>query len=502
MTARLQKEDKKSLLQTIRDFFAMPQWTREIIGKVSYVMGDFWKQQLRNSNHTSLDESIPDYAFWDKLRHGKARGFEISGLFAQPTVQIMTSWVLSTRILASLSNIKDRYTNEKLRKFLRINHGAFIEMVSDLYALGDQYAIVNPDGSITFPSPELVDVQYNLMDHRKIDKVTITTKRKEATITDVYTDRYRELSIQYTDGKHTSKRFENLIGKIPVVHFANDRANNETNGRPIYDALYRLLERYNVLIEKGLDGAELLGNPMPVFEEVDDVDEVIRHNADPDATEFDAEGNPVETINWGALSALFVQQGKFDFKSPRINFTADIREMLKVLFLLVLEFTRIPEAVWGGELTSSRSTAIEQMKTFYTYVKFRRLQLEGRGGDTNDGAEARGGMLELLDLWLRTKKLTDPQIVLDDVTLYWEQYTNIEPDVMLKSVQYASGNGWISAKSALKHLGLMDEDSLQFEELNINEDEQQALDRLQDDTNPDEIEYQAELLRRRQRLIR
>lgn len=503
MTQRLSSktDDNKSVLQQIRDFFPT-NWTREIIGTAkAYVVGNFWKSSIRNRTESSIDESVPDYVFWDKLRHGKAKGFEISGLFAQPVTQIMASWVLSVRIMASLTNQLDDYTNKKINKFLRRNHGEFVQMVQDLYALGDQYAIVNNDGSVYFPSPELVDVKYSLLDHRKIESVTITTKRREATITDTYTATHRMLHIDYADDRQpTTERYENLIGKLPVVHFANDRANNESNGRPIYDALFRLFERYNTLVEKGLDGAELLGNPMPVFEDVEDVDEVISANSS--STEFDSEGNEVDVIDWGNMQALFVQNGKFDFKSPRINFTSDIREMLKVLFLLVLEFTRIPEAIWGGELTSSRSTAIEQIKTFLIYIQFRRLQLEGRGGDIEEDAQARGGFLELLDIWLRMKKLTDPRIVVDDVTMEWQGHSDLPPDVRLKAVQWASAQGWMSPKSAMAQMGLIDENSINHGQAMTGEDEGSdyldALNNLSDDDT--EQQFQAELLRQKERM--
>lgn len=241
------------------------------------------------------------------------------------------------------------------------------------------------------------------------------------------------------------------------MHFANDRSGNEIFGRPVYEALFRIFGRYDDLAEKGLDGAELLGNPIPAFEGVEDIDETIAANADPGETVLDSNGVEQPVINWGRMEAIFVGKGgKFDYKSPRQNFTADVREMLKLLFLLVLEFTRIPEAVWGGELTSSRSTAVEQMKNFFNHIRARRIALEGTGSDADLGAEARGGLLELIDVWLRTLSLTDRKIKVGDVTMFWEPLTEVPYDIRLKTTQWAHGMGLMSGQSALRHLDMLD----------------------------------------------
>lgn len=501
MILRKSASEKKEggILQSLRNFFAVPEWAREMIGRSAYVIGDYYKSQMRNRTLSSIDNTVPDYGFWDRLRHGKATGYELAGLFAQPITQIMASWVLGTQIHAFLSNQEDAYTNQLLRKFLRRIHGELVRMSEDLYALGDQYVLVNPDGSLFFPSPELVDVERDLLDHRKIVKVTISIKKKEATITDTYTAKYRLLKIEYaSDDKHDEKRvetrrFENLIGRIPLVHFANDRAANETHGRPIYEALFRLLGRYDTLLEKGLDGAELLGNPMPVFEEVDDIDEVIQNNASPDQTYIDANGDEHPVIDWGNLQALFVN-GKFDYKSPRPNFTNDIREMLKVLFLLILEFTRIPEAVWGGELTSSRSTAVEQLKTFFIYIKFRRMYLEGRGGDIETGAAPSGGLLEMIEIWLRTKALSDPRVLVDDVTLKWQHHSDVPPDIRLKSVQWAAGMGYISASQALDAMDLMNEDLVEARREDGQDEYMAAVNRDLQNPDANEKDFEAQML--------
>jgi hypothetical protein len=465
--------EKGGVLQRIKDFFAVQEPIRELIGRATYVVGSFWQQIVAGKK--SIDESRTDYTFWDRFRHGKAKGFEIAGVFAKPITQILASWVLGSRVTARVDS-GDQYTNMLLSKFLRRIHGLLIKFLEDLYALGDMYIIVNPDGSLSMPSPETVDVEYDPLDYRRPIRFRVTTSLSKATVIDDYTAQGRTMVIKWAatedrQAHEETRKFENLTGRIPVIHFANDRSGNEIFGRPVYEALFRVFGRYDDLVEKGLDGAELLGNPIPAFEGVEDIDETIEANADPnDAITDPVTGETHPVINWHRLQAIFVGKGgRFDYKSPRQNFTSDVREMLKLLFLLVLEFTRIPEAVWGGELTSSRSTAVEQMKNFYNHIRARRIALEGAGGDEELGAEPRGGLLELIDVWLRTVALTDRRVKVGDITMYWEPLTEVPYDVRLKATQWANGMGYISGRSALRHLEMI-EYAISPEELEHGED--------------------------------
>ena len=450
-------QQDKTVLQHIKDFFSIQEPLRELIGRTTVVVSNFWQQVV--SGKKSIDETRTDYAFWDKFRHGKAKGFEIAGVFAKPVTQVLASWVLGSRVTARVDGVND-YTNKLVARFMRRIHGQLIKFLEDLYALGDKYIIVNPDGSLSMPSPEAVEVEYDPLDYRRPIRFRVTTNLTKATVIDEYTSASRLRTIKWNatedkPAREETQRFENLTGRIPVIHFANDRSGNEIFGRPVYEALFRIFARYDDLVEKGLDGAELLGNPVPVFEDVDDIDETIQANADPDDAYVDEHGEEHPVINWSNMQAIFTG-GKFDYKSPRQNFTADVREMLKLLFLLILEFTRIPEAVWGGELTSSRSTAVEQMKTFFNHIRSRRIALEGTGGDAERGAEPRGGLLELIDVWLRTLALTDRRVQIGDITIYWEPLSEIPSDVKLKATQWAHGMGMISDRAALQHLNMID----------------------------------------------
>src|SRR5262249_27999364 len=154
--------------------------------------------------------------------------------------------------------------NEQIHHFLERYQSLFIASTVDEYCLGNQYLIVNPDCTLSVASPETVTVDYSASDYGRVERVIIRTKQERATTETVYTSEKRVVTIQYFDKRGTVREeYENFIGRIPIVHWANDRSANEIYGRPIYEAALPLLMYYDDLMLNIMEGVKLLGNPMP-----------------------------------------------------------------------------------------------------------------------------------------------------------------------------------------------------------------------------------------------
>lgn len=430
---------------------------REIIGRVAPIIG-LWNTST--SSIKSVDATRPQYSFWDLFRRGKQKGFEIGGLFAMPITQIVRDWVMGDGVKVQLADSPDDasnendprvYTNNLLKRFMGRVHALLLKVVEDDYALGDQYIIINMDGSLSIPSPDTVKAEYDELDYRKLAKLTVTTILDKVTVTDSYSDSQRVITIKRGSVEET-RTYDNLIGRIPAVHFANDRGVNETHGRPIYEALYSLFSKYDDLIRKAIDGAEVMSNPFPVVEGVEDAERVITDNAAEDEAYTNNDGSTKNRvrITLDRMSMLLLGKGaSFKFVSPQQGFTDDIRNMLKSLFLLVLDFTRIPEVIWGNEMSSGRSSASESMKTFYAYIQSRRVALEGEGADELLVAEASGGLHALVDIWLRIKSLTDTRIVVAPVQFQWPELSETADEIRQKWAEWAHTAGLILDETAL-----------------------------------------------------
>jgi hypothetical protein len=441
----------------------------------------YLEEKARREVIPSVDWSKTNYTWWDKLRRGKQKGLELAGLLCNPITQTMTAYVVGDSLKAELdpdgmevaglnaSEENIRYTNMFLQDWISDNASDLVPFVEDAYALGDNYAFLNPDLSLSVPDPSLVDIQTDPTNYRLIQSYTITTNLDDYIITDEYTLSRRTITVdpkvktgplteeeaKRLAGKPRVKTvytFPNLLGRLPVWHLPVERGRNEVFGRPIYSALLELLAHYDDLMIKGSFGAQRMGSPMPAFENTTDIDQQTERMKESDTEEYeDRFGNSAyrPTINWDRDGVVFTP-GTFNFKTPPPGFTTDVRAMLEMLFILVMEHSRIPEFMWGGAIASSKASTQTQMPPFVQYVKRQRLLLAGRA--TYSQQTSPNGLYHLLDLVLRTARLSDPRIVVGPLRLRYPALTTDEGKVMTDKVALAHSKGLLSDAGALRQL--------------------------------------------------
>ncbi len=445
---------------------------KEIIGRVASVLTS--NLGLWGGARVSVDRTRPDYAWWDRFRRGEKAGFELAGLLAKPATEIVASWMLGEGVSAALTE-GDEYTDDLLRRFLNRVRGLLMGVTVDLLGLGDQYVIVNPDGSLSVPSPDMVQMEYDPLDYRKAIKCTVTTKLEKVTVSDEYRLDGRTVTIKNTSGKVLTlsdgtsiqpgkehvQEFENLVGQLPVVHFANERGCNETNGRPMYAALYTMFSWYNDLLVKALRGANRLSNPILAFMGMEDVEETIAANSTDSGETYQDEDGTLrqrERLDIDDEEPVIVlgRGGVAKFIAPGSGFSGDIRNMLKSLYLLFMEHVRIPDVVMGFELSSARASAGEQMKSWYAHITGRRTALEGEGSDEVLGVDARGGLLAVVDLWLKMRALTDRRVVVAPVVLEWPELSEQDAQLAFEKLRYMDGTGRLTDEKALELSGLVE----------------------------------------------
>lgn len=423
----------------------------EIIGRA--VTGNAQMSVFRSrAAITTVDQTIPDYAFYDLLRRGKQPGYKLGALFAKRIEHIFAGWTLGRGVdikLEESGNADDEndprnYTDGQLADFINANHSLLMTTEEDKYGLGDQYIVVNADGTLSVPSPDTVEVERDLFDYRRVVKVTITTKFKDVVITDEYRADGRTVTIKRGE-QEIVQQFQNLTGRIPIIHLAHGMSGNETNGHSIHEDLLALYDQYDDVLFKQLDGAKLLGNPLLAFVGMENLAAVMDANQ-PATTEtyIDMAGNEVNRpqLNIDRNSILLVGKGgDAKFVSPPVGFTADTQQALKTLFLLLLDRTGIPEFIWGNEMSSARASSDTQMVQWSH-------DIEGL-----QKANERW-LLELCDIWLLTAALTDPQLVVDALAAQWPPLLDENEDMRLKAVDLARRNNLLTDKTTLELLPL------------------------------------------------
>jgi hypothetical protein len=440
----------------------------------------------------TVDETIPDYEFWDKLRRGKAKGFSLGGLFAKRIERVLASWVLGSGIEVTLAENEDdplpeedaAYTNAKLAEFVNglldagqdededetpddddRQNSFLMAIFKDALGLGDQYIIVNSDGTLSVPSPDTVIVKRHPLNYRRLVSVAVETKLDGYVITDEYRADGRTVTVKQGDRIIEVQQYQNLIGRIPVVHVAHEMSGNETYGHPIHEELRPLYDQYDDLIYKQIDGAKLMGNPVPAFTGMKDINAVRDANKPAEYDTYtDKDGNEVTRpqINLDQNSMVFVGEGgDFKFVSPPTGFTEDTKTALKSLFLLLLDFTGIPESIWGAELSSARATSDTQLVQF---VK----EIIGRQRDNG------GWIVRLCKIWLAFKALTDPRIVVRKLKLKWPKLIEEDKEILLKFIDLGRKEGLLTDETALRLMNLVEHPEEEADEARKEADERMA----------------------------
>ena len=423
---------------------------QEIIGRVGYHM------HVKYAQRVMVDYTQVDAEYWDNLRRGKKAGFEIGGLFAKPIVEIITSWVLGDSFTVSTG---DENTDSKLSEFIGDNLLTFITTHEDMLALGNSYIVINADGSLTLVPTSQVDIVANEENHKLIDKATITTQDTELgiEIVDEYTATERKRIVKrtranklYSKHSESSNRiseetYPNLIGRVPVVHWANDRSANEVFGHPIYEALLTLFAEYDDVIRKGIDGVKLMSNPTPTFEKLENPQAAQANERSYTDNYTNAKGvRSNEDISEFSPQDVIYTSGEFSYKSPG-NFTPNTVAMLKKLFQVMLQHTQVPEWVWGGAISSSNASVDAQLPAFARFISLRRLKVQEP-------------LREIIQIWLLVQALFTPNIVTDArISFEWSNLIPENEDARLKWTQYLDGKGYIQKTTAVKISGLVDD---------------------------------------------
>lgn len=455
------------------------------VGKVKSVSSTpFWPERY------TYDSKRTDYIFWDRFRRGEAHGLEFAGMLADPTTHLLASFVVGDGPTITLQEASKadtngtkpsnddpiKRTNDLIAVWLRSINGTLLDLASDEYALGDQFPFMNTDGSLSIPDPASVKVEYDALDYRNIISYTIVTKLDNGRVEDKYTVDTRTITTT-TYESHisivTRDEYPNVMGTLTAVHFACDRSGNELFGRPKYAGSYHMFARFNTLLEKFLDGAELHGTPIPVFYGLENIDETIEANR-PETTNplAEDEDDARTSISYDRNNAIFLGKGgNYGMMAPGIGFTKDILVALQYLLFLFCLHVNVPEFLFGGMGDSgNRSLTDNQFKVFSQHIKRMRKQFEGTIArpvdDAKDAGDSvvKGGLLQLAELYLRSQKLTKPWVVVGPLEIKWPLMTLEEAQVTLQKVIYAYSQQALTPVAMLTALDLVTDPDEQIAE--------------------------------------
>lgn len=426
----------KGIIQRITEYFTTANTA--VADRIRIMMTRFlpWRRDPVN------DWSRPDYDYWRRAYRASVRGMELSGLLIKPLVSKTAGWVLGRPPQFAIEN---ETTAAEFATWFTDHHPQVLAAYKESVKLGDAFIVVNPDASLVVIPPQCVfpilsEDDYSQQIGWRIAQ-TFThpdyTNRK-MTIIDEYTAVTRVRIIEF-DGRESSRtEYPNLIGRIPVIHIANNVEAGETFGRPEAEALVNVLQRYGVIMEAAAEGNELQGRPTPVlnFETKDDLDTFWDlYGENETQTLPDGTTETSKTLSVDLQRLLTVSGATFSYESPG-SFIGDAVQLLEIMFYLILEHTELPEFVFGNAISSSKASAETQMPVFARFVEMKQ------------GAAA-GWLRDLAETVLALLSLSVPGVVVESPAVQWEQLTSDDGQLTLQAVQWAFTEGLLDERTAL-----------------------------------------------------
>lgn len=381
------------------------------------------------------DASTPDYAFWDRARRGKARGLEVSGLLLKPLASKVAAHVLGD---CPAFDSPSRTAADALAAWFGAHHAALLSAYEESVALGDCFAVVNADLSLTIIPPH--EVEPLLADTPgEIDGWRITTQHDHTRVIDEFTRLERQRRITRDGVRVTTESYPNPTGLLPIIHIANRAGADEVFGRPEGAALIPVLHKYGEIIDAAASGNIRQGRPTPVIEKMGEASQIARFweqfgrretHTKPDGTTetYDViDFDPDQLLTLGA-------DATFKYAAPGA-FMGDAETLLKLLFYLIVQHSEVPEAVWGAAIPSSRASAETQMQPFIRWV-------------TKKRALAESWLYDLARVVLAYTALYDPRIdARVPLDIRWSPLIQEDARLRLDALQWAHASGIVDDRS-------------------------------------------------------
>lgn len=321
------------------------------------------------------DPPRTDYTTLDQARRcaGGVRGLEIAGLLLKPLHSKVAAWVIGQPPTWDAPRLNDWFSR---------HHPTILYAYEEAVALGDAFMVVNPDLSLTPLPPHavepLVDDDYaNLTGWRVTLHYTHPTERGRVMIeVNDYRADVRIRTLERDGTRISTEQFPNLLGRIPVIHIANNRRPDSIFGSPEGAALLAspkgLLYRYGEILAAGLDGNMRQGRPTPKLKFADNaaLDQFMAYYAE--RTTDPHTGQTTYAINFDA-DKLIAAVADFDYAAPGA-FAHETETLLGILYWLFLEHVEVPEFVMGTAIQSSRASAETQLPVFVKWIEKKRGQ--------------------------------------------------------------------------------------------------------------------------------
>lgn len=391
----------------------------------------------------TYDWGRSDYDYWRRVYYCRARGLELSGLFVKTLTNKLAAWMLGR---APTWKMENEASAAALADWWNANHPRILRTLRGAIRQGDGFLVINSDLTITLLPPDTVDPIVDEADYGRVIgwRVTQTLTHPEQlaarmTVVDEYYPDRRIHRVEINAVRQSETVFPNLLGRLPIVHLANQPDDGETFGHAEAEPLIEVMHRYGSVFEAAIEGNILQGRPTPHFNfaTIQDMDAFWeRFATSVRQTLPDGTTEATNVLDLDLSQALTTSSAEFEYKSPG-QFTEDTVRLLELMFYLILEHTEIPEFVMGNAISSSKASAETQLPVFVRYIEMRR-------------GEIAGWLTEIAEIALGYLALVTPGVsTIETPRLDWEDLTTQDGKLTLETLKWAHLEGLLPDKLAL-----------------------------------------------------
>jgi hypothetical protein len=424
----------------------------EIIGQSTSQFYNVWSNRWRIT--PTIDITSADAAFWDKARRGRAQGLTLAGLLIKPIGSKIAAWSLGE---LPDTTLEDEYTQSTYADWFSANHPDILWAYEESLNLGKIYLLINPDLSLSVLPPDTVTPLVDPNDYsRRIGYRVVSVyphPEHAGDYTRVEEEYYADRRIvTKTTGRVTeTKTYRNLLGRVPIVHIANNKGVNETEGRPEVEALLNALQQYDDVLHYALSGNKRQGRPTPVLRLSSP--EAARAFSDQNSrtkTKTNVDGTTEQYSEYNIdLDEMLIfggEQSEFKYVAPG-SFMSDVNSLTQLLYYLFIEHTELPEFLLGSAIQGSRASADTQMPPFVKFVEKKQ-------------GLCKKWLIELTEIVVGLMSLFDVKIKQGKATINFAPLTGKDGSLTLQAVQFGLTNGLIDRETALRLLPLDIDDPL------------------------------------------
>lgn len=397
---------------------------------------------------STRDVGVTDYAFYDKLRRGKARGLELSGLLVKPLTSKITAWAIGRP--PTIKYDKSAKMAERMNEWWQKNHATIMQTYNDSLDLADMYLVVNGDLTLTAINPHVVkpivdERDYSSIIGWRIDEVYPhpTEPGKQMHIRDEYTAGRRVRTTWINGGQPVVTTYRLPIKNIPVIKCSNKKSADEMFGHAEPEAMIPLLQEYGEVLAAGKQGNLRQGRPLFAIERMGEASNLerfwemfgdTREQTLPDGT---VEQEQYLKINSDSVLTLG-GDAVASFKQPG-PFIGETAKLLELFFYLYVQHSEVPEWALGNAIASSMASANTQVEPLVKFIEMKRSLAES------------DWIRQLIAVVQEYISAVEPGISSqEEATVKWADLTRQDGTLTLSTIEAGADRGYIDAETWLQ----------------------------------------------------